>query len=56
MHHKRKKSKSSRAGCLFCKPHKRQGSKRSERLNGGNLRRLSAANAKMYEAGLCAKI
>lgn len=26
MHHKRKKPKSSRSGCLMCKPHKRQGS------------------------------
>lgn len=24
MHHKRKRPKSSRAGCLFCKPHKHQ--------------------------------
>ncbi len=56
MHHKRKKPKSSRAGCLLCKPHKRQGSKLSERQNGGDLRRLSAANAKMHEAGLCAQI
>jgi len=24
-HHKRKKPKSGRAGCLLCKPHKRQG-------------------------------
>lgn len=26
MHHKRGKPKSSRSGCLMCKPHKRQGS------------------------------
>lgn len=26
MHHKRKRPKSTRAGCLLCKPHKRQGS------------------------------
>lgn len=25
MHHKRKGPKSTRAGCLLCKPHKRQG-------------------------------
>lgn len=26
-HHKRKGPKSTRAGCLLCKPHKRQGAK-----------------------------
>ena len=26
-HHKRKGPKSTRAGCLLCKPHKRQGGK-----------------------------
>lgn len=31
MHHKRKGPKSTRRGCLLCKPHKRQGSKLSER-------------------------
>jgi hypothetical protein len=25
-HHKRKRPKSTRSGCLMCKPHKRQGS------------------------------
>ncbi len=25
MNHKRKRPKSTRAGCLLCKPHKRQG-------------------------------
>lgn len=28
-HHKRGKPKSSRAGCLMCKPHKHQGAKKS---------------------------
>lgn len=28
MHHKRKKPKSGRAGCLMCKSHKHQGSKK----------------------------
>ena len=27
MNHKRKRPKSTRAGCLLCKPHKRQGCK-----------------------------
>ena len=30
-HHKRTGPKSTRGGCLLCKPHKRQGSKLSER-------------------------
>ena len=29
MNHKRKKPKSSRAGCLLCKHHKHQGAKKS---------------------------
>lgn len=34
MHHKRKRPKSSRAGCLMCKPwkHQRVGGKRAERI------------------------
>lgn len=31
MNHKRGKPKSGRAGCLLCKPHKRQGAKASLR-------------------------
>jgi len=31
MHHKRGKPKSSRAGCLLCKPHKHQAQKHRER-------------------------
>jgi len=27
MHHKRKRPKSRRAGCLFCKPHKHEGAR-----------------------------
>jgi hypothetical protein len=30
-HHKRKGPKSTRAGCLLCKPHKRQGQKYKDR-------------------------
>lgn len=30
-HHKRKGPKSTRAGCLMCKPHKRQGQKYKDR-------------------------
>ena len=31
MHHKRRRPKNRRAGCLFCKPHKGNGSKHVER-------------------------
>ena len=43
MHHKRKKPKSTRAGCLLCKPHKRQGSCRHERAKPSDRVRLTAA-------------
>jgi hypothetical protein len=43
MNHKRKGPKSTRAGCMLCKPWKRQGSKRSERLSPSQKRRLQAA-------------
>ena len=42
MHHKRKGPKSGRAGCLMCKPHKRQGSKRDERMRHSDARRMVA--------------
>lgn len=31
MNHKRGRPKSTRAGCLFCKPHKRQGVSKARR-------------------------
>lgn len=34
MHHKRRGPKSTRAGCLMCKPHKRQGQKKTTRVKG----------------------
>lgn len=34
MNHKRKGPKSTRAGCLMCKPYKRQGSARRTKLKG----------------------
>ena len=39
-HHKRKGPKSTRSGCLLCKPHKRQGSKLSQRQSQGVNRRM----------------
>lgn len=40
MHFKRKGPKSTRAGCLLCKPHKRQGAPKSERQRHSVNRRL----------------
>ena len=40
--HKRKGPKSTRSGCLMCKPHKRQGSKLSERQKASATRWLIA--------------
>ena len=40
MHFKRKGPKSTRSGCLMCKPHKRQGTKRSDRQRHSVNRRL----------------
>lgn len=38
-HHKRTGPKSTRAGCLMCKPHKRQGSTKVTKLKGVRVRR-----------------
>jgi hypothetical protein len=40
---KRKGPKSTRAGCLMCKPHKRQGQRLNLRMTFGERRRLVAA-------------
>ncbi len=45
-HHKRKGPKSSRAGCLLCKPHKRQGAPAKTRLKISVLRRMGALSAR----------
>lgn len=43
MHHKRKRPKSARAGCLMCKPHKANGMcPRHLDMKMGNLRRFQA--------------
>lgn len=45
MRHKRKGPKSTRAGCLLCKPHKRQGNRRLVKIKGVPVRRaLRGAN------------
>lgn len=47
MHHKRKGPKSTRAGCLLCKPHKRQGCKHDRH---SVQRKLQAAKDQLAEA------
>lgn len=43
MNHKRKRPKSTRAGCLLCKPHKRQGACAHDvNMRHGNRRRFEA--------------
>jgi len=37
MNHKRKGPKSTRSGCLLCKPHKRQGNRRRVKVKGRPL-------------------
>lgn len=50
MHFKRKGPKSMRAGCLLCKPHKRQGAlPRHKNMRHGERRRFEAGSAQMVE-------
>ena len=49
-HHKRKGPKSTRAGCLFCKPHKRQGASVKDRQTHGQTRKIRVASEKIKEA------
>jgi len=44
MHHKRKRPKSTRADCLLCKPHKRQGSCLHQRAKPSDRVRQLAAD------------
>lgn len=44
-HHKRRGPKSTRAGCLLCKPHKRQGAPKKDRLKFSDIRAKKAAEA-----------
>jgi hypothetical protein len=46
---KRKGPKSTRAGCLMCKPHKRQGTKLRDRVRFGEWRRLKAAQEQLVQ-------
>lgn len=55
MHFKRKKPKSSRSGCLLCKPHKRQGSCLHERDRASDRRRKDGAERQVREF-LCERV
>ena len=41
-HHKRRRPKNTRAGCLLCKPHKMNGATKRVRLKGLRVPRLLA--------------
>jgi len=47
MHFKRKGPKSTRAGCLFCKPHKRQGAPHKDRQRHSANRKMQDAKERM---------
>jgi hypothetical protein len=49
MNHKRKRPKSTRAGCLMCKPWKMSHSKLSNRERFGIKRKIEAANSQLSE-------
>ena len=46
--HNRKGPKSTRSGCLMCKPHKRQGSKLEERQKHSDNVRFEQAKQQVY--------
>lgn len=52
MHHKRKRPKSARAGCLLCKPHKIHGYCRHRNMRPGNLRRYQSGNYQLRCEGI----
>lgn len=43
-HHKRKGPKSTRSGCLLCKPHKRQGGKHTHKAREAAVRKAALAD------------
>jgi len=49
-HHKRKGPKSTRAGCLLCKPHKRQGAPKKTCRKFSDLRKIRSADDKLAVA------
>ena len=56
MHHKRKRPKSARAGCLLCKPHKANGCCADHKnMQYGNRRRYEGARDQLRCEGLAAR-
>jgi hypothetical protein len=53
-HHERKGPKSTRSGCLLCKPQKRQGSPHADRQGFSQTRQLAVTKEKVADtlAGL----
>jgi hypothetical protein len=47
---KRKRPKSTRSGCLMCKPYKHQGCSKDDRLKFSDFRRLDRARRMVCEA------
>ncbi len=48
-HHKRKGPKSTRAGCLLCKPQKRQGAAKADRQKVSELRKRDLVKDKITD-------
>ena len=48
-HHKRKGPKSTRAGCLLCKPHKRQGAALKQRQRVSARRAMARGSVDLRE-------
>lgn len=53
MNHKRKGPKSTRAGCLLCKPHKRQGAPLKDRQRHSQTRKLDATSRELKHGSTC---
>lgn len=53
MHHKRKRPKSARAGCLLCKPHKANGMcPRHRNMRFGDFRRYASGTDELWWEGI----
>lgn len=52
MHHKRKRPKSRRSGCLFCKPHKANHCAHAGKADGLNMRNVKRRERAVAEMRL----
>lgn len=50
-HHKRKRPKSARAGCLWCKPHKHQRVGKAKRRTHADRKRIDQERVTVSEGG-----